>query len=502
MKKFNWKELVIAVIVLIGSACLLLYKIGDQYLWTDEVYSYEAAEMVIKTGSTTFPTGLEYPRAGFYHHLLALSIKTFGEGAFSTNIVNIPFILGTMILIYLALRDKNKLLGLSGSLLYLTTNFTIALVRETRMYSATAFFLALTAFAIYKGVIDVKKGKEIKIKDLTFNINIWWLIPAVISFYMMFDTQPLTLLLGFGLITYYIFNFILKKKKEDLVILTSLILFAVIALYLRYKTLNPVDLYFSLSPDWANSYPPALPYYSFILTINLPWCFLSIPLILFAIAKNREKRNIYIFSLFFTMLLILSLLQAQAERYITPTIPLLITLSVLSIYDFYIYLRDNKKKFSKIFLVIASVCILIPQSIYLVKELNEIDTYTKYSVDIYKKLEFNQIEDYLKENYNKDDYLIADFHSVYTLYWMGFDTDYFLLPSDDIHWKWGDKDEYLGIPLMNYKRDLSNFINMAREEGKTVYIVLRDEFYFEDIEEIWGEYKDEDFTRPVLYVIQ
>ena len=502
MRKTDLKEIIIGIIVLVCSTCLLLYKISDQYLWTDEVYSYEAAEMVLKTGSTTFPTGLEYPRASFYHHLLALSMKAFGQNAFSTNIVNIPFILGTMLIIYFALRDKNKLLGLSGSLLFLTSNFTIVIARETRMYSVTSFFLVLTAFAIYKGIIEVKKGIDIKIKDLKIRINLLWLVLALISFYLMYDTQPLTLLLGFGLVFFYIIMFFIERKKEYLIISAILIICAVIGLLFRYKTLNPIDLYFALSPDWAKNYPPAVPYYYFILYFNLPWCFLVTPITMYMIAKSKEKRNIYIFSLFFTMLFILSLLQAQAERYILPLVPLLITLSVLSIYDFYTYLKPLKPKTAKMFILLTTLLVLIPQSIFLTKELNEIDTYTKYSLDTNKKFEFNKLEKYLKENYKEGDYLIADFHSVYTLYWMDFDVDYFLLPDGDIHWSWGETDAYFGIPLMNYERDLVNFVNDAGEHGKTVYIVLREERKFNDIDEIFEKYKDTDFTRPVVYIIQ
>ena len=500
MKKINWKEILIGIVVLVASIGLLLYKIADQYMWTDEVYSFEAAEMLIKTGSRTLPTGMEYPRSSSYHQLLAWSMEIFGENEFGSRVINIPFILGTMVLIYIVLRKKNKLLGLSGSLLYLTTNFTIALVRETRMYSMTTFFLALTALALYKGFIDVKKGYEIRIKDLKFKINIPWLVVTLISFYLMYDTQPLTLIIGFGVILFYVFNLLLERKKEDLFIVLGLIVISTLAIFLKYGTLQPIDLYFAISPDWAKNYLPPIPYYSFILSINLPWCLLSMPIVLFVLGRYREKKNLYIFSIFFTMLFTLSLLQAQAERYIVPIIPLLIVLTLLSLYKFYEYLKESKSKYSKIFLPILLVLILIPQSLSLKKELNEIDTYTKYSLDIPKKYKFNDVEDYLNENLTKDSYLIADFHSIYTLYAMDFDINYFILPEDDIHWKWGDRDSYFGIPLMNYERDLVNFIEQADSEGKKVYIVLRDERLFKNIEDVIE--KDINFTGiPSVFVL-
>lgn len=501
MKNGKWKEIVIGLIVAVASTFLLLYKIDEQYMWTDEVYSYEIGEIISETGKAVLPTGQDYPRSSFYHHLMALSMKVFGETSFASRVINIPFILGTMLIIYLVLREKNKLLGLSGSLLYLTTNSTIAIVRETRMYSATTFFLALTALAVYKGIVEVKKGKEIKIKNLRFRINWYWTIVALFSFYMMFDTQPLTLIFGFGLILFYILKYILESKKESLFFAICLTAVALVGLYFRYDTLNPIDLYFSLSPDWAQNYPPAIPYYSFLLLINLPWCFLLSPVVLFIIGKKQDTKNIYVFSIFFTMLFVLSLLQAQAERYIFPIIPLLITLSLFSLHDFYLYLKEKNSKFTKMFLVIISIAIIVPQSIYCVKELNEIDTYTKYSVYTNKKLQFNDVRDYLQENWEDGDYIIGDFHSIYTLYWMDFDVSYFLLPEDDIHWKWGDTDAYFGIPLMNYERDLQDFIDQATEEGKTTYIVIRDERLFNDIEEIFYDYREEKFIRPSLYIV-
>jgi len=501
MKALNWKEMLIGIVVILGSVWLLLYKIDAQYMWTDEVYSFEAAQMVIKTGETTFPTGMAYPRATFYHHLLASSMKVFGENEFGSRIINIPFILGTMILIYFILRKKNKLLGLSGSLLYLTTNFTIALVRETRMYSVATFFLILTVFALYEGFINVKNGSKIKIGKLEYEVNIPWLMLTFISFYLMYDTQPLTLLFGFGVILFYFFKFILEQKKEDLLLVLSLTVLAILGIYFKYGTLNLIDLYFKLSPDWANKYPPPIPYYSFILTINLPWCFLFAPISLFILSKYTKKLELYLFSIFFSMLLILSLLQAQAERYIVSFIPLLIILTLFSLYEFYIYLKKIKPKLSKFFIPLVILIILIPQSIYLTKEMNEIDTYTKYSVAIYKKYEFNDLEKYLSENLKDTDYLIADFHSVYTLYAMDFDIDYFLLPEEDQHWEWGERDTYFGIPLMNYERDLVNFTEQTKKEGGKIFVVLRDERLFDNIEEILG--KDSTFTNiPSLFIIQ
>ena len=501
MKKLNWKEVLIGIIVILGAIWLLLYRIGNQYMWTDEVYSFEAAQMVIKAGETTLPTGMTYPRATVYHHLLASSMELFGENEFGSRIINIPFILGTMILIYFILKKKNKLLGLSGSLLYLTTNFTIALVRETRMYSMTTFFLTLTVFSLYKGFISVKNGKKIRIGKLEYEVNIPWLVLTLISFYLMYDTQPLTLLFGFGIILFYFFKFILEKKKEDLLLIICLTILATLGMYLRYGTLNLIDLYFELSPEWANNYPPPLPYYSFILGINLPWCFLFAPITLFILGKDSKKWNLYIFSIFFVMLLVLSLLQAQVERYIVSIIPLLIILTLASLRSFYTYLRKIKPRLSKFFIPLVTLIILVPQSIYLYKELNEIDTYTKYSVAIYKKYKFNDLREYLNENFGETDYLIADFHSIYTLYGMDFHIDYFLLPQGDQHWKWGERDAYFGIPLMNYERDLLNFTEQAKKEGKKVFIILRDERLFDNIDDIFE--KNPTFTDiPSLFVIQ
>ena len=111
------------------------------------------------------------------------------------------------------------------------------------------------------------------------------------------------------------------------------------------------------------------------------------------------------------------------------------------------------------------------------------------------------MRDYLQDNWEDGDYIIGDFHSIYTLYWLDFDVSYFLLPEDDIHWKWGDTDAYFGIPLMNYERDLQDFINQATEEGKTTYIVIRDERLFNDIEEIFYDNREEKFIRPSLYIV-
>ena len=79
-------------ITIIALSALASYELDRQYLWTDDVISFMAAERLLLTGSTTFETGLPYPGAALYHHLLAGSLWLFGSDVFGSRIINIGFL--------------------------------------------------------------------------------------------------------------------------------------------------------------------------------------------------------------------------------------------------------------------------------------------------------------------------------------------------------------------------------------------------------------------------
>ncbi len=497
MKKINWKLILITLGIVLFGSLFLIYKIGDQYMWTDEIFSFHAARMILEKGKPLYDSGLFYGRSEIYNYLLAFSMKIFGINEFGSRIINILFVIGTTLLTFFFVRDTFKqskhktILGLAAALLYLTSNFTIASVRETRMYAMTVFFFTLSAFAFYKGLISRYSTKILNIKGWVFRYNIPWLLVFIVSFYIGYETQPISIIFGACIFIFYLLRLIIKRKKEDLLFVILLLITALLAVYVQFQTFNVYQVFLSLSPEWASAAPKLL-YYPILLVRNFPGMFLLSPLIIYSLFKYRKLLDIYIFTTFGVYILFIALQKAQHERYLQPILVLLPILLVISIYRIWINIPKKNIKLKVISLLSLLVIILVPQIYLLQKELNEIGEYTKTSIAIYKKMDFYSMFDYL-DSLNMDDYtLICDYHTAYTLYEKGYKVNYILVTSEQYTLDNG-RDIYMNIPYLKYDETLK--IKLDSFEKKIV--TIRDYVNFPDIEKLVT--RDMDFSEPRIY---
>ena len=192
MTKKNILKIITAVILGILAIYLSVLHIDSQYMWSDEIFSFHAGKMIIEKGEPLYDSGLYYGRAEIYHKLLALSMKIFGINEFGSRILNIPFLIGTAVIVGLFIYDllkktklekeKNITISYLGGLAYYISNFATAMVRETRMYTFSTFFFLLAVFLFYKGFVNpYKKGKR-KIVWYEIDINIYCICAGLLSF--------------------------------------------------------------------------------------------------------------------------------------------------------------------------------------------------------------------------------------------------------------------------------------------------------------------------------
>lgn len=494
MKKINWRLIGIVSVIIVLGTLLLLYKLGAQYMWSDEVFSFHAARMILEKGIPLYDSGLYYSRSVIYNYLLAFSMKCFGINEFGSRVINIPFAIGTTLLIFFFLRDifRNKqnknIVSMGGSLLYLTMNFTLASVRETRMYAMTVFFFTLSVIAFYYAFISSHNTKILKIKDLNIRYNLPWILVFIASFLIGYDTQPISIIMGVGLLTYYIFSFIFKRKKESLLFIVAMVLIGLLAVYNIYHTFNVYQVFLSLSPAWATD-PPKLLYYPILLVRNLPGIAILSPFILFSLVKYRKNLDWYLFINFIVYVLFISLQRAQHERYLEPTLAILPVLLIISITRIFPLLGKLSKRLKNTILVLLIFVLTIPQGYLLHKELNEIDTYTPTSIAIYKKMQFNALFNYLDTQDLKDTVIIADFHSAMTLYEKGYKVDYILVnkPQED------ESDVYFNIPYLVYGDDFKSKL----EQNPNHLVILRDYSVYPDISSYVNQITE--LTEPRVY---
>ena len=490
LKKFK-----IPVFVLISLIVVFLsiQNIDSQYMWSDEIFSFNAAEMIIQKGEPLYDSGLYYARAVVYHRLLAFSMGIFGENEFGSRILNVPFLVGISVIVGLFVnallkkkisKEKNFTVSFIAGLLYYISNFATAMIRETRMYTFSTFFFFLAVFFFYKAVVSPPKKGNVYFKWMDFRFNVFLLGLSFLSAYLAYATQPINILFGLGVIIFFVVYGILKRNYKYFLLS---IFFTVCGLLYTYKYFGSLDLalvFSQLSPEWAETSSPL--YYGILTVRNFPFVLYIVPLSGYFLFKERDTCIGYIGSNLLVFLGFLSFQSAKHERYWQNVVPLLI---VIAVYVCFLFFQTEKRKLPRIVLTILIVISSVFHIYLAGKEYIEIETYTPHSIGVHKKLQFNSVFEYLDENLVEEDILIADFHSAYTLYEKGYNIDYLLLPDDDVNLVWGEDDLYFDIPIVKYS-ELDTVT-----EGKNGYIVIRDMDRFGKIEGV----KIEEFTRPEVY---
>ncbi|MDD4381942.1 MAG: hypothetical protein PHE21_01185 [Candidatus Dojkabacteria bacterium] len=478
MKKVNWKLIIIFSVIIIISAILLFYKLGDQYMWTDEIFSFNTGKMILEKGKPLYDSGLYYQRSTVYHYILALSMKLFGINEFGSRVINIFPLVSAGLILFFFIRDilkKNKyrdIYGIIGYTLFITLNFSVAMARETRMYAITTFLLILTIYAFYKGFFFSKSKILNRFKNLNVKYNITWIIIFGLSLYLAYETQPISILITIGLVAFFFIKFLSKRRWEFFILTIIFIAVGLFTVWQRYNTLNLYQVFLSLSPDWATN-PPSILYYPVLLARNLFGMFLISPLILYTTFKFKKESDYYIFFIFICYLLFISLQKAQHERYLEPILPTVIIMTVVSIARIILYIKKKT-----LFITIISVILLTPQIYLLQKEIREIDTYTPESISIHKKMEFNKVFDYL-DRINLEEYtLMGDYHASFTLLEKGYDIKYILVTENRINREQLEREEYFHTPYLVYE---SNEFNKLINEKK-VLVIIRDLYKFPTIQ--------------------
>lgn len=462
-------------------------------MWTDEVFSFHAARMIIEKGEPIYDSGLYYGRATLYHQLLALSMSIFGVSELGSRIINIPFLVSTSIIIGVftyqllkdtKLRNKSTWISFAATILYYISNFSVAMLRETRMYAMSTFLFVLSVFLVYKAMIKPPKWGLVKLKFLDLELNVLYSLLFIPIFYLAYLTQPINILLGLGLLIFFGLNALLGRRYKQILLSILILLLAFLVTYLKFDSWNLLVVFKELSPDWANTLTPL--YYSIITVRNLPFVLVTAPIAIYFLLKRKDVNILYLGSVIVSLLVFLSLQQAQHERYWQGVIPLIL---ILSVYIFVLLWQNFKQKWARILLSLIIGISFCFHTYLSVKEFLEINTYTPTSLSLHKKLQYNNLFTYLDSNLLERDILITDFHSAYTLYEKGYNIDYLVLADDNVNWTWGERDLYFDIPLLKAS-DLNSTI-----QGSDGYIVTRD-LQIDvntDITQVG------DFLRPQLY---
>ncbi len=156
-----WSQwLLLGLIVGVGFI-LRLHNLGDADVTWDEGISMDATRGILRTGEPIATSGVWYSRSPFYHYMLALWLRIFGDTPLNARILNVAWGTSMLVLIYLFAKE---LTGKVWIALLITTvlaldPFLIWYSRFIRFYQVVQVMTLLSFWFFIKGFID-KVGKK------------------------------------------------------------------------------------------------------------------------------------------------------------------------------------------------------------------------------------------------------------------------------------------------------------------------------------------------------
>jgi len=187
--KFNLTvEYFILILILIFAFYLRIMFLGESAFWVDESISAIASKNILEKGVPVFDSGFFYGRALVYHYSEALSFIAFGLNDFAARFPSVIFGLLTVLLAFFVGRAYSKKAGLAAALFTATFFLEVFFSRQGRFYQLfqLAFFASL--FFLYKSKNNSK-----------------WIYPALFTFALAVDTNPLGVVLAPFFILEYLF---------------------------------------------------------------------------------------------------------------------------------------------------------------------------------------------------------------------------------------------------------------------------------------------------------
>jgi hypothetical protein len=158
-------QLVILIVILIGSVVLLLANLGNQYLWQDEAQTALISKTILTDGVPrgydgknyfSQEDGAEYGKNYIWRwhtwlpfYVLAGFYEVFGVSTFVSRLPFALFGLGTVALLYFFARSlwpRTRIPAIAASLLAISVPFML-LCRQCRYYSMAMFFTLLSLYA-------------------------------------------------------------------------------------------------------------------------------------------------------------------------------------------------------------------------------------------------------------------------------------------------------------------------------------------------------------------
>jgi len=337
------KEKVLLIIILLFSAFLRLYQLGNAPLWIDESTSAIASMKILEKGIPVFDSGAYYSRALIQHYTQALFL-IISKSDYAVRIPSVIFGLLTIILAYKIGKEYSKSGGIIAAL------FTGIFYLEV-FYSRQARFYQLFQLLFYYSIYALYKSKD----------NKYWLYTAIITLIITINTQ----VAGLVLTPIFIIHILHYQKKLHK-------LWAIIPGILLIQKLLPAKGLASNSTTTAVNL--ATKYLGF--TNNMHYLIiLAVIGMLWAFMKNKNLTTMIILPSIILLIGVLDL-QVFALRYAYfITLPIILYSSIL--------LSILYEKYGRIMIIAILLVIIIPSNLVYPQTYINVITPINYNINDY-----------------------------------------------------------------------------------------------------------------------
>lgn len=346
--KITKNEIILFSFILLFAFLLRIYSLGSSPLWIDESTSSMASRMILEKGIPLFDSGLYYSSAYVLHYSMAF-FMLFGQTDFFARFVSVIFGLLTVVLAYFIGKEYSKSGGIITSLFFAVFYLEVFFSRQSRYYQLFQLVFFASLYFLYKS------------KDKPF-----YLIPALIAFFIAIDTHLEALILAPVFILHILYY---NRKQWFASIFPGILLVRKFLTAIRLSsgsseiTANYVGLYFS--------------YLSNMIYLLI----LFIPGLIWSFFKKKRLTLLIVVPSVLTLLGVFSL-QTFAFRYAYFFVfPLLLFSSLL-----FAFLYD---RYGKLMLIPLLLLILVPSNLFFPHTYVNIITPISYNFNDYSSPETN-----------------------------------------------------------------------------------------------------------------
>lgn len=273
-------------LVIIGSI-IRLYKLGELGLWWDELITGTYVTRILEVGVPLFPSELGYYWRGItYHYFVSIFTFLFGNNEFWLRFPSVIFGMGIVLGVFYLAKKINKKIALFILFFLVFSSYNIEYSRFARFYVMNVFLFIVAMPVFYKGFFCNK----IKYKFLS--IGIFFIMLHTVQTGMIFLSLVSTWCL------FHLKDIINVTKPKILFIKNNIVNYLFITLFILIFYLD--NIFYKLFKI-VHTYDTAL---NLNLTVEpRSWNFLSWPK--FELFKFFDKNYIPMIIIFISLLLFL-----------------------------------------------------------------------------------------------------------------------------------------------------------------------------------------------------